>query len=161
MTNQPQLIIYTDGSSIGNPGPGGCAAILKFGNKRKEISRGYRKTTNNRMELMSVIMALENLKKNRLELTVYSDSKYVVDAIEKKWVYSWKSKSFKGKKNPDLWLRLVELLNQHKVSFRWIESHTGIPENERCDYLAKKAAENPSEIDEWYENQLDKSALSD
>ncbi|HPD64878.1 MAG TPA: ribonuclease H [Bacteroidia bacterium] len=161
MKNPPELIIYTDGSALGNPGPGGCAAVLKYGSNRKEISKGFRKTTNNRMELMGVILALEALNKEGLNFTVYSDSRYVVDAIEKKWVYSWHSKGFKGKKNPDLWLKILKLIKKQNVKFKWVESHVGIPENERCDYLAKKAAEMPSEIDEWYENNMDKQDLFD
>lgn len=128
--------LFTDGASSGNPGPGGFAAILRSGNNYKEIIAGYRKTTNNRMELMAVIAGLEAIKKPDQKVTVYSDSKYIIDAIEKKWLYSWYKKGFSGKKNKDLWLRMLPLLSRHQVSFVWIKGHNGHPENERCDELA-------------------------
>ena len=109
--------IYTDGSARNNPGRGGYGTILKYGSKEKELSQGFRKTTNNRMELLAVIIGLETLTRHGLEVTVYSDSKYVVDAVELKWVFGWKKKGFKGKKNPDLWLRFLEIYAKHKVKF--------------------------------------------
>jgi ribonuclease HI len=135
--------IFTDGSSKGNPGPGGYGAILKFNDQVKELSQGYRKTTNNRMELMALIVALENMKTNKFPIEVYSDSKYVIDAITKGWVFGWRSKGFKGKKNGDLWMRYLDLHPRFHLTFHWVKGHAGHPENERCDYLAVKAAETP------------------
>lgn len=133
--------IYTDGAAKGNPGPGGYGAILRFKGKEKELSQGYRLTTNNRMELLAVIVALEELKTNKHEVVVYSDSKYVVDAVEKGWLFSWHKKNFKNKKNVDLWKRYLPLHDQHKPRFVWIKGHSGHPENERCDQLAVREAE--------------------
>lgn len=133
--------IFTDGAAKGNPGPGGYGAILDFRGKRKELSEGYRLTTNNRMELLAVIKALEAIKKPGWEVVVYSDSKYVVDAVEKGWIRSWVAKGFKGKKNVDLWKRFLEIYPKHKVKFQWVRGHAGHPENERCDQLAVQAAE--------------------
>jgi ribonuclease HI len=132
--------IYTDGSSRGNPGPGGYGIILISGNHRKELSQGYKYTTNNRMELMSVIVALEMLKNEGTDVTIYSDSKYVVDSIEKKWVFAWQKKGFKDKKNPDLWQRFLRIYPKHKVKFHWVKGHADNPENNRCDELAVSAA---------------------
>ena len=144
--------IYTDGASRGNPGPGGYGAILKFGKHYKELSQGFRNTTNNRMELMAVIAALEAMKKENLEIVVTSDSKYVVDAVEKGWVFGWMKKGFKGKKNKDLWLRFLKSYNKHKVRFKWIKGHNDHPYNERCDELAVEAALSPDLlIDVGYE----------
>lgn len=134
------ISIYTDGSSRGNPGPGGYGIILLSGHHRKEVSQGYKLTTNNRMELLSVIVALEMLKKNGSEATVYSDSKYVVDAVEKKWVFEWDKKNFKGKKNSDLWRRFLNIYPKHKVLFKWVKGHADNPENNLCDELAVNAA---------------------
>jgi len=133
--------LFTDGASSGNPGPGGFGVILRSGNHYKEISAGYRKTTNNRMELLAVIVGLETLKKPDIPVRVYSDSKYVIDAVEKKWVYGWYNKGFKDKKNKDLWLRLLPLLKRYQVQFTWVKGHNGHPENERCDELAVKASQ--------------------
>ncbi len=133
--------IFTDGAAKGNPGRGGYGAILDFKGKRKELSEGFRKTTNNRMELLAVIKALESIKKPGWEVLIFSDSKYVVDAVEKKWVFGWEKKGFKGKKNPDLWKRFLEVYRQHQVKFQWVKGHAGHPENERCDQLAVEAAE--------------------
>jgi ribonuclease HI len=133
--------IYTDGAAKGNPGPGGYGAILRFKGKEKELSQGFRLTTNNRMELLAVIVALEELKTNKHEVVVYSDSKYVVDAVEKGWVFSWRQKNFKNKKNVDLWKRYLPLHEKFKPRFVWVKGHSGHPENERCDQLAVKAAE--------------------
>jgi ribonuclease HI len=132
--------IFTDGASSGNPGPGGYGVILRSGKHYKELSAGYRKTTNNRMELMAVIKGLEALKNINQSVTIYSDSKYVIDAIEKRWVYGWVQKGFKDKKNKDLWLRYLELSKFHNIKFIWVRGHAGHPENERCDVLAVTAA---------------------
>jgi ribonuclease HI len=131
--------IFTDGASSGNPGPGGYGAILRSGQHYKELSEGYRKTTNNRMELLAVIKALEALKNPNQTVTIYSDSKYVIDAIEKRWVYGWLQKGFKDKKNKDLWLRYLELSKLHRINFVWVRGHNGHAENERCDQLAVAA----------------------
>jgi ribonuclease HI len=131
--------IFTDGASSGNPGPGGYGVILRSGKHYKELSEGFRKTTNNRMELLAVIKALEALKNINQEVTLYSDSKYVIDAIEKRWVYGWLQKGFAGKKNKDLWLRYLEVSKLHKIKFVWVRGHAGHPENERCDELAVAA----------------------
>lgn len=144
--------LFTDGASSGNPGPGGFGVILRSGNHYKEISAGYRKTTNNRMELLAVIVGLETLKKTDIPVRVYSDSKYVIDAIEKKWVYGWYNKGFKDKKNKDLWLRLLPLLKRYQVQFTWVKGHNGHPENERCDELAVHASkQNNLLIDSVFE----------
>jgi len=144
--------IFTDGSSRGNPGRGGFGTILISGNHRKEISQGYRLTTNNRMELMSVIAGLEALKRKGEEVMVYSDSKYVVDAVEKGWLHGWIAKQFKGKKNKDLWLRFYKIFKDHKVKFHWIKGHNEHPLNERCDELAVAAALGNNLLpDEGYE----------
>ncbi|MFN5148413.1 MAG: ribonuclease HI [Flavobacteriia bacterium] len=144
--------IYTDGSAKGNPGPGGYGIVLKFDQMQKELSQGYRLTTNNRMELLALIVALENMKTNKYPIEVYSDSRYVIDAITKGWVFGWRNKGFKGKKNADLWLRYLELHPQFNVSFHWVKGHNGHPENERCDQLAVKAAETPPhQIDTVFE----------
>jgi ribonuclease HI len=132
--------IFTDGASSGNPGPGGYGVILRSGKYYKELSEGFRKTTNNRMELLAVIKALEALKNPNQTVTIYSDSKYVIDAIEKKWVQGWLAKGFKDKKNKDLWLRYLEISKLHQISFNWVRGHNGHPENERCDELAVAAS---------------------
>jgi ribonuclease HI len=153
--------IYTDGSSRGNPGPGGFGTILKFNDKVKEISQGFRLTTNNRMELMAVIVGLESLKTTHIPVTIYSDSKYVIDSITKGWVFGWVKKGFKEKKNKDLWLRYLKLHPQFELKFIWVKGHAGHPENERCDFLAVLAAESkPTSIDEGYEkNKEDSNTL--
>lgn len=144
--------LFTDGAAKGNPGPGGFGAILRYGKHEKELSGGFRKTTNNRMELMAVIAGLEALTKENLDITIYSDSKYVVDAIEKKWVYGWMKKGFAGKKNQDLWMRLMRSYAKHKIRLVWVKGHAGHPENERCDQLAVEASESGRlRADEWYE----------
>jgi ribonuclease HI len=132
--------IYTDGSSRGNPGPGGYGTILQSGSHYKELSGGFRKTTNNRMELLGVIIGLEALKKAGSEVMVFSDSKYVVDSVTKGWVFGWVKKDFKDKKNKDLWLRFLVVYPKHKVRFTWIKGHNNHPQNERCDELAVAAA---------------------
>ena len=146
--------IFTDGSAKGNPGPGGAAAILRSGDREKELVEGYRKTTNNRMELRAVIMALEALKKKGLQLKIYSDSKYVVEAYNQGWVFEWEKKGFKKKKNPDLWKRFLELEKDQNLKFIWVKGHAGHPENERCDQLAVDIADNgPLWVDEGYEKE--------
>ncbi|MBN2805381.1 MAG: ribonuclease HI [Prolixibacteraceae bacterium] len=135
-----KVTIYTDGASSGNPGPGGYGAVLISGRHRREISGGFRLTTNNRMELMGVIVALEALKANQCEVCVYTDSKYVADAVNKGWVFNWVRNHFKGKKNQDLWMRFLQVYQQHKVSFIWVKGHANVPENERCDQLAVQAS---------------------
>lgn len=146
--------IYTDGAAKGNPGPGGYGAILRFKGKEKELSEGFRNTTNNRMELLAVIVALEALKSNKHKVTIFSDSKYVVESVEKGWVFNWQKKGFKKKKNVDLWQRYLKLHKIHQPRFIWVKGHAGHPENERCDRLAVKAAEQPQlKVDEGYENQ--------
>ncbi len=132
--------IYTDGASSGNPGPGGYGTILTFKEHRKELSEGFRRTTNNRMELLAVIIGLEALTIENQNVTVYSDSKYVVDSVEKRWVFGWVKKGFKGKKNEDLWRRYLKSHQRHNVKFKWIKGHAGHPENERCDRLAVAAS---------------------
>lgn len=134
------IIIYTDGSARGNPGPGGYGAVLKSGPHRKELSEGFRKTTNNRMELLAVIVALETLKSEGSNVEVYTDSKYVSDSVEKKWVFGWEKARFKNKKNPDLWMRFLNIYRKHNVKFHWVKGHANIPENERCDQLAVEAS---------------------
>jgi len=150
------VIIYTDGSAKGNPGNGGYGVVMISGAHRKELSGGFILTTNNRMELLSVIVGLEHLKKEKTLVTIYSDSKYVVDAVEKKWLFSWEKKNFLKKKNPDLWIRFLKTYRKHMVSFVWIKGHSNIKENERCDQLAVKAAESKElKKDFWYENNVD------
>ena len=143
--------LYTDGSSRGNPGPGGWAAILKFGTQEKELSGGFRKTTNNRMELLAVINGLKSITRFDIPVEVWTDSKYVVDSIEKGWVYNWeKKKNFADKKNPDLWLEYLRVSRQFEnIKFNWIKGHAGHPMNERCDQLAVSV--NSKEVDYIYE----------
>lgn len=133
---KPVIHLFTDGSSSGNPGPGGWGAILKCGNLCKELSGGEEMTTNNRMELTAVIEGLEAIKWENANVVVTSDSKYVVDAVTKGWLNTWLRTGFKGKKNPDLWVRFNEIYHKHHVSFIWVKGHAGHPENERCDELA-------------------------
>jgi len=135
-----QITIYTDGAAQGNPGRGGYGVVLLSPPYRKELSGGFRLTTNNRMELLAVITGLEALKKEGCGVTVYSDSRYVVDAVEKGWVFGWEKKGFKDKKNPDLWRRFLTIYRKHRVKFVWVKGHDGNPENERCDQLAVAAA---------------------
>lgn len=154
--------IYTDGSAKGNPGPGGYGIVLLSDEgHRKEVAKGYRKTTNNRMELLSVIVALEMLKARPMDVVVFSDSKYVVDAVEKKWVFNWEKKYFDKKKNVDLWKRFLVVYRQHNVKFIWVKGHANNLENERCDKLAVAAAEAKEhhDIDVGYENQSQKPTL--
>ena len=149
----PEIIIYTDGAARGNPGPGGYGAILMHNDLKKELSAGYRLTTNNRMELLAVIVALEALKIQGSQVKVYTDSRYVADAVEKGWLFQWESKHFKKKKNPDLWLRFLEVYRRHRVKFIWIRGHADNPWNERCDRLAVEASLMPNlPPDEVYES---------
>ena len=147
-----QIRIYTDGAAQGNPGPGGYGVILKFQDKMKELSGGFRKTTNNRMELLAVITGLEAIKKEGIPVVIFSDSQYVVKAVEEGWLWNWEKKNFKDKKNTDLWLRYIPLHKKYKPKFQWIRGHAGHVENERCDYLAVQAGSGPSlAIDTGYE----------
>lgn len=147
-----KITIYTDGAASGNPGPGGYGVVLLAGPHRKEISQGFRKTTNNRMELLAVIVGLEALKFINSEVTIYSDSKYVVDAVEQGWVFNWEQNRFKKKKNQDLWIRFLNVFRKHQVKFIWVKGHADIPENEVCDKLAVNASKsNHLLIDEGYE----------
>jgi ribonuclease HI len=134
--------IFTDGASSGNPGPGGYGVVLRAGKHYKELSEGFRKTTNNRMELLAVIKGLEALKTPNQDVVICSDSKYVIDAIEKRWVYGWLKIGFKDKKNKDLWMRYLEISKLHKIRFVWVRGHNGHPENERCDQLAVAASKS-------------------
>jgi len=151
-----QIIIYTDGASRGNPGPGGYGAVLIWGEVKKELSQGYRLTTNNRMELMAVIAALEAMKKNNLDLLIYSDSNYVVKAVEEGWLKNWIKANFKGgKKNKDLWLRFNDLSKNHKLKFKWVKGHADNFYNTRCDELATEAADSKKLlVDEGYESEI-------
>ena len=149
------IIIYTDGSAKGNPGNGGYGVVMISGVYRKELKQGFRLTTNNRMELLAVIVALEGVKKEGSEIIIYSDSKYVVDAVGKNWVFEWEKKNFNKKKNSDLWIRFLKIYRKQKVSFFWVKGHADNKENERCDILAVQAAESESlQVDRWYENNI-------
>lgn len=153
---QHKITIYTDGASRGNPGPGGYGIILMYGNHKKELSAGYRLTTNNRMELLAVIKALEALKKDNLSITIYTDSQYVANAIEKKWLENWIRTQFKGgKKNKDLWLQYHQLSQKHHIRFCWVKGHADNVYNNRCDILATTAADSKNLlIDEGYEMEI-------
>ncbi len=152
-----ELTIYTDGAARGNPGPGGYGAILKWGEVEKELSGGYRLTTNNRMEIMAVIVALEALTKTNLQIKIYSDSQYVVKAVQQGWLNNWIKTDFKGgKKNKDLWKRYYQLSQKHKIQFVWVKGHADNPYNNRCDELATEAADMGNlPADEPYETGLD------
>jgi ribonuclease HI len=133
------VTIYTDGAASGNPGPGGYGVVLISGKHRLEKSQGFRFTTNNRMELMAVIAGLEALKIAGSRVTIYTDSKYVADAVEKGWVFQWESVNFRKKKNADLWIRFLNVYRKHEVRFVWIRGHANNKENERCDRMAVAA----------------------
>lgn len=149
------MTIYTDGGASGNPGPGGYGALLIYGQHRKSLSEGFRLTTNNRMELLAVIVALEALKREGQKVTIFSDSKYVVDAVSKGWVFKWERIGYAKKKNPDLWKRFLNVYRKHQVSFQWVKGHAGDPGNEYVDKLAVAAYQKgPLQVDEGYENGL-------
>lgn len=151
-----EIEIFTDGACSGNPGKGGFGIILKYQDKEKEVTQGFRRTTNNRMELLSVIVALQHLKTKDIPITIYSDSQYVVKAIEEKWLDNWIKGNFKGgKKNRDLWIKYYQLSQEFKkIKFIWIKGHANNPYNNRCDILAVKASkENPTNIDIEYEKE--------
>jgi ribonuclease HI len=141
--SSPIVTIYTDGAARGNPGPGGYGVVLLSGPHRKELSAGFQCTTNNRMELLAVIIGLEALKADNCLVTIYSDSRYVVDAVEKRWLWNWVKKRFRDKKNADLWMRFLKVYEKHQVRFVWVRGHADIPENERCDRMAVKASMTP------------------
>ena len=151
--------IYTDGAARGNPGPGGYGVVLLSGQHKKELSGGFRYTTNNRMELLAVIQGLRAIKKNELPVTIYSDSQYVVNAISKGWLNTWIKTNFKGsKKNPDLWKIFYDLSKQFQVKMLWVKGHADNPWNNRCDELATAAADGKKlEVDDWYEANVSKS----
>jgi ribonuclease HI len=149
-----QVHIYTDGAARGNPGPGGYGIVMEWVGKayRKEFSKGFKHTTNNRMELLAVIEALKKLKKPGVSAIVFTDSKYVADAVNKKWVFGWEKKNFKDRKNADLWIEFLKEIRKHNVSFRWIKGHNDHPQNERCDALAVAASkEKRLLIDEGFQ----------
>lgn len=155
------ITIYTDGAAKGNPGNGGYGIVMMSGQHKKELSEGYRLTTNNRMELLSVIVALETIKKPGANVEIFSDSKYVVDSVEKKWVFGWQKKGFKGKKNKDLWQRFLAVYPNHHIKFNWVKGHAGNLYNERCDELAVLAAEKTDLlVDEGYENSKEEDTQS-
>jgi len=149
-----QVHIYTDGAAKGNPGPGGYGVVMELVGSpyKKEFYEGFRLTTNNRMELLAVIVGLEKLKTTGTKVLVVSDSKYVVDSVSKGWVFGWEKKAYKDKKNSDLWKRFLIIYRQHKVDFKWIKGHNNHPQNERCDQLAVYASSQPNlSVDKWYE----------
>jgi len=154
-----QVHIYTDGAAKGNPGNGGYGVVMELvgTSYKKEFYEGFRLTTNNRMELLAVIVGLEKLKNPKMTVLVVSDSKYVVDAVEKKWVFGWEKTGYKGKKNPDLWKRFLKIYRQHQVDFKWIKGHNNHPQNERCDELAVMASmQKKLAVDVFYESESDK-----
>lgn len=156
---QHEVHIYTDGAAKGNPGNGGYGVVMELvgTNYKKEFYEGFRHTTNNRMELLAVIVGLEKITKPNMKVLVVSDSKYVVDSVEKKWVFGWEKKGFKDKKNPDLWLRFLKIYRQHQVDFKWIKGHNNHPQNERCDELAVYASGLPNlSVDAFYEKEEQK-----
>ncbi len=154
------IVIYTDGAARGNPGPGGLGVVMLYGKHRKELSEGYRLTTNNRMELLAVIRGLETLKRKDLKIKVYTDSRYVSDAVNKGWLFSWEAKRFKNKKNVDLWKQFLAVYRKFSVEFIWVKGHASIPENERCDQLAVEASHiEPLPEDSGYVENMDESLI--
>jgi ribonuclease HI len=154
-----EVKIYTDGAASGNPGPGGFGVVMIYGPHRKEISEGYELTTNNRMELLAVIRALEALTRKNLKVKIYTDSKYVSEAINKGWVFQWEAKRFRKKKNIDLWKRFMELYRQYNIEIIWVKGHANIPENERCDRLAVEASQRSDlKTDQGYVENLDQNS---
>lgn len=150
MSVDRKVKIWSDGSSKGNPGRAGFGSILEFNGKRKEISEGFKISTNNRMELMGVIRALQLFKSDGWDIEVYTDSKYVVDSFNKKWVFNWEKQGFAGRTNSDLWIEFLREVRKHNMKFIWIKGHNGHPENERCDVLATTAADVATKIDIGY-----------
>ena len=151
-----EVYIFTDGAAKGNPGPAGYGVVMELVGTpyKKEFFEGFRLSTNNRMELLAVIVGLEKLKNENMTVLVVSDSKYVVDAVEKKWVFGWEKKGFKHRKNPDLWMRFLKAYRKHKVDFKWIKGHNNHPQNERCDALAVMASQQKNlSIDAFYEKE--------
>jgi len=156
----PEVVIYTDGAAFGNPGPGGYAAVLICGKAQKEVSGGFAHTTNNRMELLAAIVGLETLKRKNCKVSIYSDSAYLVNAINQGWVFDWERKGFQKKKNPDLWRRFLLTYRKHEVKIYWIKGHAGNLMNERCDALAAAAAKAPNlPNDEQYLASIQKDSL--
>lgn len=154
-----EVHIYTDGAAKGNPGPAGYGVVMELVGTpyKKEFYEGFRLSTNNRMELLAVIVGLEKLKNPKTKVLVVSDSKYVVDAVEKRWVFQWEKIGFKAKKNPDLWIRFLKAYRKHQVDFQWVKGHNSHPQNERCDALAVMASQqNNLSIDEFYEKEESK-----
>jgi ribonuclease HI len=153
--DQP-IIIYSDGSSRGNPGPGGYGVILMYGNHRKELSKGYRLTTNNRMELLGVIEGLKSIKSADKPVEIFTDSQYVVKAINEGWLQKWLRTDFAGgKKNKDLWKTYAALASKFRISFKWVKGHSTNPYNNRCDELATAAADGKDlDIDQGYEAEV-------
>jgi ribonuclease HI len=141
-----QVNIFTDGAARGNPGPGGYGVVLIAGKHYKELSEGFRNTTNNRMELLAVIKALEAMKVEGINITIHTDSKYVCDAVTKGWVFNWQRTNFKDKKNADLWTQFLRLYPKNKITFKWVKGHAGHKENERCDVLATTAADDKTNL---------------
>ena len=158
-----EITIYTDGASSGNPGPGGYGTVLISGKHRLEKTEGFRLTTNNRMELLAVIVGLESLKKSGSDVTVYTDSRYVADAVEKGWVFQWETKAFRKKKNPDLWTRFLKIYRKHNVRLVWIKGHASNPENELCDRMAVEAykSDRLSEDTDYITKVTDEKLFSD
>jgi ribonuclease HI len=155
-----EITVYTDGAARGNPGNGGYGVVMISGKYRKEISQGFAYTTNNRMELLAVIVALENIKSENANVTVYSDSKYVVDAVNEGWLHSWERTHFKNKKNPDLWIRFLKIYKRHSVKFVWVEGHAGNKLNELCDKMAVAASMQANlHEDKGYINSIENNTL--
>ncbi len=153
-----EIVIYTDGAARGNPGPGGYGVVMIYGKHRKELSEGFELTTNNRMELLAVIRGLQALKRDDVHVKIFTDSKYVSDSVNKRWVFSWETKGFKKKKNPDLWREFLEVYRRLSVSFIWVKGHANIPENERCDQLAVEASHgNKLLVDSGYVDNIEES----
>lgn len=154
----PEVHIYTDGAAKGNPGPAGYGIVMEMvgTSYKKEFYEGFRLSTNNRMELLAVIVGLEKLKTKKTRVLVVSDSKYVIDAVDKRWVFQWEKKNFIGKKNPDLWIRFLKSYRIHQVDFKWVKGHNNHPQNERCDQLAVMASQQEKlSIDSFYEREKD------
>jgi ribonuclease HI len=150
-----RVVIYTDGSSRGNPGPGGYGIVLESGSYRKELSEGFRTTTNNRMELLAAIEGMKALRKRGMEVIVVSDSKYVVDAVNKGWLFGWEKKNYKDKKNVDLWIEFLKYYREIKPKMKWVKGHNNHPQNERCDTLAVEASKRPDlKVDFGFEKEM-------